>query len=359
MVDSDEEEKTTPQDADDSAISEPPISTSSSSSASTTRTTTTVLWQTKFREGITPYLPPPVIKAIQQADPELEPYVGPEGSITIASTLLLAWFVLVTIRLISSRIFGTGRALADDDEDTILSSKTVAALSSAAKYDATVLLVGPSLAGKTRLFYRLCYGEAYSNMPTLMSLKANVGISTPFDVKDSDGDKSITETTTIRYMDWPGYAPLTDPAVKSVLAAVTTRMVLVLDATQPVAPAADILHHLILTAYQQQQQQQQSKTKTAKATTTKILIACHKSDFPKAKNWRRIKIQMRTELERLLTVHASKGHDEALWWPAGEPLDLEEIPVVQLAFLSTSCEGRLSPELLDFCHTGVLPVESK
>lgn len=328
------------RDAGDStAAPEPPLSDD---------TSTTTIWQTKVREGITPFLPPPVIKAFRRADTELEPYVGPEGSVTVLSTLLVAWLVLATMRLVSSRVFGTGRALADEEEDTILSSKTAAA-SAAANYDATVLLVGPSLSGKTRLFYRLCYGKTYSNMPTLMSLKANVAISTPSVVEET-GNHNSTES--IRYMDWPGYAPLTDPALKSVLVP-TTRIVLVLDATQPVASAADILYQLLLTAFHLR------KSKAKGEATTKILIACHKSDFPKAKNWRRIKIQMRTELERLLTVRASKGQEEDLWWPAGEPLDLGEIPGVQLAFLSTSCEGRLTADLLGFCHTGVLPSESK
>jgi GTPase SAR1 family protein len=306
-----------------------------------------MLWQTKLRGAILPYLPPPVVQAIHRVDPKLEDFIGPEGSITILSSLFLGWFVMILVRFFSSRVFGSGRALADDDEDVILSSKTTAAVSPD-KYDASVLLVGPPGGGKTRLFYRLCYGRQHSNVPTLMSLKANVGISQV----DTDNN------TTIRYMDWPGCASLTDEALKSVLVP-STRFVLVLDATQPVTPTADILNQLLMVTHQH-------FLKTKKRA--KIFIACHKTDLPKAKNWRRIKIQMRTELERLLTVQAaasaagssteyrySATTNEPLWWPAGDALDLQELDGAELYFASTSSESRLPPELPAFCHTGVLP----
>ena len=271
------------------------------------------MWQTKVRESLTPYLPPPVIKAIQQTDPQLEAYFGPEASVTIFTTVLLAWLV---VRILKS-LTRSGPAY-DQAEDAVLSTST--AKGGTQSYDTTVLLVGPSLSGKTRLFYRLCYGPDYGKMPTLVSLKANVGYAT------------TEENATIRYMDWPGLASLDDPALTAVFRQ-PTRIVLVLDATQPVAAAADVLNHLL-----------SIRTKDA------IFIACHKSDFPKAKNWRRIKIQLRTELERLLKL--SKGSD---WWEAGKPLDMEALP---LHFVSTTSEGKFSTELLDFCQTGKLPQES-
>ena len=289
-----------------------------------------LLWQSTVRESISPYLPPPVISAMQRADIELEEYVGPEGSVTILSSLLLGWLVLAVVRLLSLRLFGSGRALAD--EETILEKKSA----TSETYDATVVFVGPPGGGKTRLFYRLCHGEA--QVPTLCSLRANVGISTT--TSDNNGQK-------IRYMDWPGYASLHDEALESVFAAPNTRVVLVLDATQPVAAAADTLHHL----FSLQQQSKSSKM-------MHIFVACHKTDLPKAKNWRRIKIQLRTELERLLTVSAKTNQES--WWSPGKPLELDGIDGVKLYFFSTSAEGgRLSPELTAFCQMGEVPEEAK
>ena len=60
------------------------------------------LWQTKAREAIVPYLPPPVIKAIGQIDAQLEPTVGPEASVTMGSTLLAMYVVVVLVQFLTS-----------------------------------------------------------------------------------------------------------------------------------------------------------------------------------------------------------------------------------------------------------------
>jgi len=276
------------------------------------------LLQTEIRETLSPYLPPPVLKAIDRIDPQLEPYVGPEASISIIASLLLAWMVVSLIRFLSRR--QTGRAIADEDDDHVLSNvKTMVQ----EEFSHTVLLCGPRGAGKTRLFYQLCFHD--SNIPTVQSIKANLGI-----------------VNGIRYMDWPGHAPLNDAVLLPILKA-QPRIVLVLDATQPVASAADSLYQLLEFAKQQQQQ------------PIRVFIACHKTDLPKAKNWRRVKIQMRTELERLLKAKSTDNH---LWWPAGEPLELDDLPFAQLHFGSTTCQGNDgSAELVAFCQTGEFPNE--
>jgi len=351
--------------ADDESISRSKDDPSSASSASAADNDAPRqrLWQTNVRERITPYLPPPVTQGIQRLDPLLEPYVGSEATVTVISSLLVSWIVLwLVLRTLS--VLNTGRAVDDDEGDVLLAAND----GQAETFDATVLLVGPRHSGKTRLFYQLCYAER--DVPTLMSLKANVGVSTI--MADADDDKVAAAATEIRYMDWPGHASVSDPALAPVLLPAkgsTTRIVLVLDATQPVTGAADTLYQLL-----QQlvvgDDKRNSTTTNNKAFTTTIFVACHKSDLPKAKNDRRIKIQLRTELERLLTVRAAaaanEGGDKAAtaattWWKAGEPLELDELRRkcgVQLYFGTTSCcrdEGPPgSMELQKFCATGVV-----
>ncbi len=273
------------------------------------------MWQSTVREAITPYLPPPVVHAIRhQIDPQLAAYgLGPEGTVTVLTTLFLAWLTLFIFRM--TRVWmGSGKAVLEDD-DAILQSKAQT------KYDHTVLLMGPSGSGKTRLYYQLTLGPDYNQIPTVASIKANVGYAV------------ASDHSTIRYVDWPGYASLDDKLLKTIVAE-TDRVILVLDASQPVGSAADILYYLC-----------NDKKRR------KVFVACHKNDLSKAKNWRRIKIQLRAELERLFSLRKN----EDTWWPSGKSLELDDIPAVQLHFASTSCESQLPSELTHFCETGVLP----
>jgi signal recognition particle receptor subunit beta len=286
------------------------------------------LWQQQARAYVVPYLPPPVVKGIASIDAQLEATVGPEATMTIASTILASWLVLVLIRFFSKRLTGGGKAIADDDEDNVLSKS---AMKNKVEYDATVLFCGPMGGGKTRLFYQICTEEKVAK--TVTSIKANVGIAP---MKRERGD-----TATIRYIDWPGHAPLADSGLEPLWKAPTdkVRVVLVLDATQPVAAAASVLYHLWEGAA------------TAKRRRT-ILVACHKKDFPKAKNWKRVKIQLRTELERLVMTKKPE------WWPASKEVELDDLPQCDLYFCSTTCESNGLVPIEDYCRKGKLPEQS-
>ena len=208
--------------------------------------------------------PPPVVQAMRRIDPKLRPYVGPEATVTLAGTVILSWLVLILLR--SCSVLNSRRsAIADDDEDGqgltgSSKSKSAAAGSAEAQYDATVLLCGPRSGGKTALFYQLGFG--LQDMPTVTSIKANVAISrnrplaTAATSSSTSGEESANSNylPRIRYVDWPGHAPLDDTVLKqSVLNKPSTtrkansenssllRIVLVLDATQPVATAAESL----------------------------------------------------------------------------------------------------------------------
>ena len=325
----------------------------------TTTTTTTTKGRSDYsaprmmrevRRYVAPLLPPPVLRAMEGADRFLTPYVGDEGSFQLVGSALLAYGVLVLVRWVSRRALGRGGLAVRDDEADELQA------ASSESFEWTVLLCGPPSSGKTRLFYQLCFADA-SNVDTVASIKANVAI--------------VDQT---RYMDWPGCAKLSSPLCRPVLVPPPTRgttelrrprIVVVLDATQPVAPAADCLHQLFSTYHQEM-----IVAKSAGSTPPNpipILVLCHKSDLPSAKNEKRLQLQLRGELERLLQsqqastaapteASETKGSQgTSPWWPVGEPLDLSALPFATLLFRSSTCEGKGCTTLVrEFCQTGTL-----
>jgi hypothetical protein len=156
--------------------------------------------------------------------------------------------------------------------------------------------------GKTRLFYRFVAGDSLpADVPTVSSLQANVGISS------STSSTSSSPPQRIRWVDWPGHASVQDGALDAVIWKNTkhpVRLVLVVDATQLVASAATVLYQLW--------EQLATKTKASSSSPSlplPLLIACHKQDMSKAKTTKRIALQLRTALERLVTTNHPK------WWP--------------------------------------------
>jgi len=276
---------------------------------------------TTMKQHITPYLPPPVVAAMAQIDPPLEPFLGPEPSMTLMGTLGLGFIVWKLLSLLgggSSR----GSAIQDDDDqdDATTSSKN----KSQRSFDSTLLFCGPSLAGKTSLFYKLLYPKRPFPLGTVQSLSSNVGYK-------QYGD----DETCWRYLDVPGYwGP--DKLVSTVLKKEQTiqRIVLVLDSTQPVSKAADYLHALV--QYQQQQAAQKS--------SLPILIACHKAKAPKAKNFRRIKLNLRNELERLEKLSSRQPTNIQDWDEA----------LSSFEFCSSSIDPPLLQDIESFCESGKL-----
>lgn len=288
----------------------------------------TIDGRTLLRLGLTPYLPPPVVKAIGQIDPLLEPYVGPEASITIASTLLLGFLVLQFLKVLSSFSRG-GMAIAQDEDDI------AAAQLSADDYGDSVILCGPMWAGKTRIFYHLCQGDAH--VSTVMSLRVNAELLP-------------TKAKSLRVLDYPGHSGLQDSLFVELLQSSSSqsRIVLVVDSTQTLGNAADCLYDLL----------QQAKDMS---TQFDVFVACHKTDLSSSKNPRRIKIMLRTELEKLIKVRstqASASEETAArnhWWKEGEPLDLDNLQYATLRFEATTCNvGDGIDKLSGFCKMGAM-----
>ena len=70
-----------------------------------------------------------------------------------------------------------------------------------------------------------------------------------------------------------------------------------MDSTHPVTTASDYIYDIIQHYYYDKEDNGRRKTNTA--TPMSLVICCHKCCHPKAKNNRRIKLQLRNELQQL------------------------------------------------------------
>ena len=96
--------------------------------------------QTKLRL----YLPPPIVKAIRDIDPQLEPYIGAEGCVNIFGTVCIGWIIYQLGRFFSRGGSGGSstsslrgiEAIQDNDNDCALMRSNEA---SSVSFDETVL----------------------------------------------------------------------------------------------------------------------------------------------------------------------------------------------------------------------------
>lgn len=279
---------------------------------STVVTKATPPYQTTVRRRITPYLPPPVVVAMNRLDQQLEPYVGPEGCISIFGSLLLAWLFIRVIRLLTTVVGvtggGGGRAIQEEihDHDILPPDATNR------RFDKTILLCGPSLAGKTSIFYGLIFGNSVKSKENSNTIKG-LSVKTVRSIKSNTGFLEMPNGSTWRILDTPGHwGP--QKLVQAIPAGQVDRTVLVVDSTQPIASAADYLYaHIMATSTT-------ADTKRGVDKGRDLLIVCHKTDHPKAKNSRRIKLQLRSELERLTQLRTD---DPKVVWD----VVLNEVPI--------------------------------
>mmetsp|Transcript_13067 Transcript_13067/g.14958 ORF Transcript_13067/g.14958 Transcript_13067/m.14958 type:complete len:331 (+) Transcript_13067:45-1037(+) len=275
---------------------------------------------TQIRDAISPYLPPPVVQGIRYTDEQLlerggKQYLGGEPSMTILATILLAFLLF---QLVRNMTYG-GKAIVDDDEAALAKELKQAA------FHHTILFVGNSQAGKTRLFYHYCYNQT-KNIQTVISLRPNIGF-----------------VNNIRFMDYPGHWEMSQLPISTTDMLKNTRIVLVLDATKPVAPTATILNQFL------------QHFSRASSIPPPVFVACHQSDRKGAKNPKRLRLQLRTELERIFQLDDNDNHPRVTGYQSGQPLVLEKL-LPQLAFVATSSESQTGLDDLDrFIKQGTLP----
>ena len=354
---------------------------------------------TQIKTHATPFLPPPLVRALDAFDSHpviaetLAPLTSDEPSTAVLLTLFVGFVILRLFRALglSSAFGGRSTLHVDDDEEyDVLRSKSSTAgdgtAGAAVAYADTVALIGPCGTGKTRLFHTLCCatGNPQQGGPTVVgtvtSMKASAGyvyVSVTDQASDSNGN---CDNEAVRLIDYPGH-PALRPKLASVVSA-SSRLIFTLDSTRPIAEGAALLHS-ILTDGDVVSGWRKTSNPAAGGEKIPILVACTKSDMPKSKNWRRMKIQMRTELERLEKIGStvatgadggntdenmqsgavSSNQDSRLSLATGRGggLDLdnlgEDIPAT-LHFLSVGADKGIEA-LEEFLQQGIIPTVGK
>jgi len=347
---------------------------------------------TRTREALSPYLPPPVLNAIHTIDsnPQLQQLVGNEPSMSIATAILCIYvigFVFKTISSFNMTITGKKKqsveGLVDDEpESAVTSHLSKLTTRGNGQYGDLIVLFGPSQSGKTVLFHTLVSTSSSSSTSpskidpsvhvpqTVMSLKAKFTTLTIPPNDDDDNNNINDKTLTIRIVDYPGHTSLSSqlpsllhPSSKYTKNSSFSRALFVVDSTKPLTDAANMLYHQVLTNSTLLDAWEKTMNKTGQVL--QIMVVCTKIDMKNSKNWRRIKIQMRNELEKIRKIAISTnattaslqgGHgsienvdDEpqaAMRDLTGKNIDLDDlgnngVPMIKLHFISLGCRGEM------------------
>ena len=300
---------------------------------------------TQIRQIISPFLPPPVLALIQTIDnqPQIAAYISHEPSITI---LLSIFTIYIFATLVKKNSFG-GKAIEgldnDEPEDNVLAF--IHNQKEQEPYKESVILFGPCNAGKSLLFHKLT-SSSPKEIQTVMSLKANVMIQNG-----------------LRIVDYPGHITLAQKLPSLFLkdngaTSTSTRAIFVVDSTKSLSEAGSMLYSLLTNQDVVEGWNDINNTRDEKLN---IVIACNKSDVSTSKNWRRIKIQLKNEVDKLKKISGScdnnggemEGHGEEgtgkdtgttskkQFEMTGKGVDLEDlskngISGIKLSFMSLS-----------------------
>lgn len=357
---------------------------------------------TRTRETITPFLPPPILRAIHTVDsnPQVQSFIGNEPSMSITTTLILIYlFTLVVKYISSSNVIGGKQAvdgLQDDEPESAVTSHLSKLCFQQRDQDENaelVIMFGPCHSGKTVLFHKLLSlssrtyesqkkGRSLPN--TVTSLKAKF---TTLSVQNEDENLRKT-CNKVRLIDYPGHLSLSAqlssllyPSSRYVTNGTMSRALFVVDSTKPLSDAAMLLYNEILTNGNLLQAWE--KKRVATGQVFQVMIVCSKTDMKNSKNWRRIKIQLKNELERIRKIASSSNteHGFAINDVAGgevfeetervtlnlkgKTIDLDDlgsigVPMVKFHFLSVSCVDQMKGmnELQAFVNFGKVLTDS-
>lgn len=294
---------------------------------------------TQIRLVISPYLPPPILNLIKSIDsnPRVRTYVEHEPSMCIVMALVAIYFLSMIARFITVKKKAVEGLDADDPEGQVLSNIQ------RGEYKDSVVLFGVCGSGKSVLFNKLANDGQSQEIQTVTSLKANV--------KVTDGG--------IRIVDYPGHITLSAKLPSLLMpdsssSSGDTRALLVVDSTKPIVETASYLYQNVLTNLQLIRAWQNANK------TLNVLVVCNKSDVPGAKNWRRIKIQLRTEIDKLMIISSSinngmdnsdgrnlndENHVNERFELIGKSIDLDDlshngVSNIKLSFVEVSCVNR-------------------
>ena len=198
------------------------------------------------------------------------------------------------------------------------------------------------------LFHSLLDPSATEMSMTIMSLKANASILRRKDSETQD-EANTKEADPVQIVDYPGHIALSTHLEtlfypKSNGNSTTIRGVLVVDSTKSLTDAASLLYNTILTNVDLLQKWELAYKQDG--AVLQIMVACSKSDVTNSKNWRRVKIQLRTELEKLRKIASSvDSTDVGSFTLTGKAIDLDDLgksglPFIKLSFQSLTCVGK-------------------
>jgi small GTP-binding protein len=203
------------------------------------------------------------------------------------------------------------------------------------KFDETVLLCGAMGSGKTTLLHRLLFEkEGNWELPqTVTSTIPNIGY--------------LNNNTmgVVRIIDYPGHSSQLSSTIAS---SEVSRMVFAIDATYPVTDAVLLLYKSILT----------NPKAWRDNNSLQILVVCTKTDLKGSKNYKRIKIQIRNELERLRKVDSVVGTNNGEGSLKGKNIDLDDLGVpIRLYFVEVALghEDVGMDSVREFVESGTVP----
>ncbi|EJK73270.1 hypothetical protein THAOC_05115 [Thalassiosira oceanica] len=322
------------------------------------------------RRAVAPLLPPPVLRAIHATDSHFvvhhasftDEYLHSEPSVSILSAILLACTVWKAFQIVWTSSTSRSTAHLSKNEDTVLGNLVGASRDRhqngddgfSPPFKDTVVICGASYSGKTTLLYLLCSDGPTTLPMTVTSLVANVGYIS----SDDSIDGSAEDATLLRLIDYPGHPSLSSQLSSLLNSENTSRVIFAIDSSQSVADGAALLYKRILTNLEA------SQSWSARGCKMPVLVVCTKSDVKGSKNYKRMKIQIRNELDRLrkidLELKLNSESSAAAFPIKGRSIDLDNlgdgIPIA-LHFVESGIGDGGIDVIKEFVLTGALPEE--
>jgi signal recognition particle receptor subunit beta len=249
------------------------------------------------------------------------------------------------------------------------------------KFDDTVLFWGGMNSGNTALLHRLLFDHHRdandenknnkldekngTNWELPMTVSSMVANAIYLDATDS---KNNNKEAVVRIIDYPGHPSLSSqfiPLLSPSSLSSTHRLIFTIDTTQPIVDSVNRLYHSILIHPAVRSSYSRDNN------GLDVLITCTKTDLKGSKNYKRIKIQMRNEMERLRKVDEALGSkstnddNEKEWRLEGKNIDLDnlgkDVPIrlyfVEVSLADVDCPGL--KVVRDFVLFGVVPDGAK
>jgi len=283
---------------------------------------------TAIRKLSAPYVPPPILRFIHLIDTicnNNDYHCSDEPGMSLITALFLAYIVCRSVQGISTSTRKRSTAHLNGKTDPVLrglivpekigsttgchkqGSTFIAGGHNPLLFKETVVLCGASNSGKTSILHYLCHAkekkQVWAPPMTVTSLLANVGYTCSW---EGVSDDTRSKNDTIRIVDYPGHPSLSSKLTTLLIPSVVSRLIFTLDATQPVTAGAAILYESILT------HPQIRKSWKEEGKTLMILVVCTRSDVRGAKNCKRMKIQLRNELDKIRKVDFAIEKDAAI-----------------------------------------------